>query len=211
MRAMCRGHVASVQPLRALRDSPAGGAAEGGAFDSREARSAKGDIVTKGENMAAVAIEVGEQAKWSAYLNQAGKAIGAVTDRRVMNNMDPETKAIHLRLEAWARWSKSSPELREYPEVSMMGKMEEYGPEAMASFMSNGVRVPASMPEAIEVIERAVTKLGEIDRKVIDAYYLRWAPVAALAVKCRMREREFLNVLRRARFRVRCYVEAAGE
>jgi hypothetical protein len=36
MRAMCRGHAASAWPLPALRDSPAGGAAEGGAFDSRE-------------------------------------------------------------------------------------------------------------------------------------------------------------------------------
>lgn len=159
--------------------------------------------MTKGENMAAVAIEVGEQAKWSAYLNQAGKAIGAVTDRRVMNNMDPETKAIHLRLEAWARWAKSNPELREYPEENWLYKWGKYGTDGASQ-----AGPPVTMPEAIEIIERAVTKLGEIDRKVIDAYYLRWAPVAALAVKCRMREREFLNVLRRARFRVRCYVEA---
>lgn len=160
--------------------------------------------------MAAAAIDIGERAKWDAYVHRAAQGSVAVTDKRVMNNMDAETKAIHLRLEAWARWSKSSPELREYPEVSMMGKMEEYGPEAMASFMSNGVRVPASMPEAIEAVERAVSRLGEIDRRALTKYYLEWQPVEALArsMRPKMKEREFLTVLRRARFRVRCYVEA---
>lgn len=153
--------------------------------------------------MAAVAIEVSEAAKWDTYLGHAKRGLKAITDRRVMNNMDAETKAIHLRLEAWARWSKSNPELREYPEESWLHKWGKYGTDGAAQ-----AGPPVSMPEAIEMVERAVRKLGQIDHKVITAYYLGWSPVATLAAKCRMREREFLNVLRRARFRVRCYVEA---
>jgi hypothetical protein len=167
-------------------------------------------VTTRENGVAAVATEVHEGAKWAAYLNQAVKGLTAVTDRRVMNNMDVETKAVHLRLEAWARWSKTNPELREFPEVSLMKKMEEYGPEGVAAIMGRGPQASPTMPEAIEEIERAVSRLGEIDRKVLTAYYLTWQPVEALSRKLKMREREFMNVLRRSRFRVRCYVEAMG-
>jgi DNA-directed RNA polymerase specialized sigma24 family protein len=64
------------------------------------------------------------------------------------------------------------------------------------------------MPEAVEITEQAVNRLGDIDRKVIKAYYLEWAPIEMLARKCRMREREFKNVLTRARFRCKVYVES---
>jgi hypothetical protein len=162
-----------------------------------------------GRSTVAAAAEVaGEAAKWDAYMHVASKIHAAVTDNRVMNNMDAGTKAIHMRLEAWARWCKISPELREYPEVSMLGRVEEYGPEAVAAFMAGGATTPSTMPAEVEIVERAVTRLGDIDRKVLTKYYLTWAPAEALARACRMREREFLNVLRRARFRVRCYVEA---
>lgn len=149
--------------------------------------------------MAAAAIDMGEQAKWDAYLAQKQKA----PDRRVMNSMDADTKLIHIRLEAWARWSKSNPELREYPPESWLFKWSKYGTEGASQ---SGP--PLSMPEAIEITERAINKLGEIDRTVLVRYYLSWQPLELLSRACKMREREFQNVLRRARFRVRCYVDA---
>lgn len=150
--------------------------------------------------MAAVAIEVGEQAKWDAYQQ---RVVQRTPDRRVMNSMDPETKLVHIRLEAWGRWCKSNPELRAFPEESWLHKWAKYGTDGATQ---SGP--PVVMPEAVEITERAVNKLGEIDRKVVKAYYLGWAPLEELARKVRMRPREFQNVLRRARFRVRCYVEA---
>lgn len=160
--------------------------------------------MNKGEHMAALAVEVSEAAKWDQYLSHAAAAVkGATTDRRVMNNMDAGTKAIHLRLEAWARWSQANPELREYPEESWLHKWAKYGTDGASQ-----AGPPVSMPEAVGVIEAAIRKLGDIDRKVLTRYYLSWKPVDVLAVTCRMRKPEFLNVLRRARFRVRCYVEA---
>lgn len=157
----------------------------------------------QGSEMAAAAIDVGEAAKWDAYINNATARLKGSIDRRVMNGMDPATKAIHLRLEAWSRWARSNPELREYPEESWLGKWAKYGTDGAAQ---SGP--PVTMPEAVEVVEGAIRRLGAIDRQVLVTYYLQWKPVEVLARKCHMRQPEYLNVLRRARFRVRCYVEA---
>lgn len=115
---------------------------------------------------------------------------------------------IHLRLEAWGEWSKNNPELREYPEISLMGKIEDYGPDGA---VASGSHPSVSMPEPVEITERAVMRLGEIDRKVIKAYYLGWAPVELLARRCHMRVKEFENVLKRARWRVSGYVAGYEE
>lgn len=139
----------------------------------------------------------------AADVYEQTQAIIGGPDRRAMNKMDPETKVIHVRLEVWARWAKSNPELRAFPESTLLGKVVEFGIAGAAQGSA-----PVTMSDAVQITERAVNKLGEIDRKVIIAYYMKWQPIESLARTCRMREREFQNVLRRARFRVRCYVEA---
>lgn len=58
------------------------------------------------------------------------------------------------------------------------------------------------MPDAVALVDRAVASLGEIDRKVVKAYYLRWAPREVSAAACRMRVRQFDAVLNRARWRI---------
>lgn len=153
----------------------------------------KGNVTQRENSVAAMAMEVQEQAQM---------AIG-MPDRRAMNKMDPETKVIHVRLEVWARWAKANPELRAFPESTLLGKVVEFG---IAGAAQGGA--PVTMSDAVQITERAVNKLGEIDRKVIISYYMKWQPIESLARMCRMRTREFQNVLRRARFRVRCYVEA---
>jgi DNA-directed RNA polymerase specialized sigma24 family protein len=121
--------------------------------------------------------------------------------------MDGETKLIHLRLEAWGEWSKSNPELRAFPEATLLHRVAECGPQGA----SQGSRPPVTMPEAVEVTELAINRLGEIDRKVVKAYYLDWAPVELLARRCHMRIKEFENVLKRARWRVGGYVSGYEE
>jgi hypothetical protein len=55
--------------------------------------------VTKGENMAAVAIEVSEQAKWDAYLGRVGKA--PKRDRRELSRASEQTRWVMAAMEEW--------------------------------------------------------------------------------------------------------------
>jgi len=125
-----------------------------------------------------------------------------VTEKRAMNSMDAETKIAHLRLEAWGNWSKSNPELRPYPVATLLYRVAQQGVSGAAQ---SGA--PISMPEAIRVTEIAVLSLPAVDRSVVSAYYLQWAPMEALANRLRMSEGRFKQTLNRARLQVLAYTQ----
>lgn len=127
-----------------------------------------------------------------------------MTEKRAMNSMDAETKIAHLRLEAWGNWSKTNPELRPYPVATLMHRMAEQGPQGAAQTSGRGA-TPVSMPDAIRVTEVAVLSLPAVDRTVVAAYYLEWAPMEALANRLRMSEGRFKQTLNRARLQVLAY------
>lgn len=125
-------------------------------------------------------------------------------DARCMNHMDPDTKAVHIRLEAWASWAREG-EVREYPSVSLLGRVIDQG---LAGAGQHG-RPPIVMPDPIARIDSAVARLGVIDRRVIEAYYVKpWQPPNVMARRHGMRIRQFQNVLRRARWRIQGYLGA---
>jgi hypothetical protein len=130
-------------------------------------------------------------------------------DRRAMNGMTGEIKLAHLRLEAWGKWAKDSG-LRAWPELSILGRLIEQGANGAAQ---QGSQPSAYCPPPIEATEVAVNRLGAIDKKVVICNYVLAvdSPVEAKAKRCRMRVKEFQNVLGRARFRVRCYTELLDE
>jgi hypothetical protein len=117
-------------------------------------------------------------------------------DKRRINHMDPETKQVHLRLEAWGAWAKES-EIRAWPSITILGRMMEQGSGA-----GQQGRPPISMPEEISQVDAAVCKLGDIDRRAVKLYYIKWAPIEIHARALKMRPRQFQNVLRRARWRL---------
>lgn len=125
-----------------------------------------------------------------------------MTEKRAMNSMDAETKIAHLRLEAWGNWSKSNPELRPYPVATLLYRVAQQGVSGAAQ---SGA--PISMPEAIRVTEIAVLSLPAVDRSVVSAYYLQWAPMEALANRLRMSEGRFKQTLNRARLQVLAYTQ----
>lgn len=134
-------------------------------------------------------------------MNAAVEVLFVERDGRAMNNMDPETKLTHIRLEEWARWAKDS-ESREWPPITLLGKVIEQG----ISGAGQGTRPPISMPDNVAKVDAAVAKLGEIDKKAIKTYYMRWEDIDSMARRLHMRRRQFQNVLRRARFRVQVYM-----
>lgn len=122
------------------------------------------------------------------------------------NRMDTETKLVHERLEQWGKWAKES-EARAWPESTMLGRMIEQGPRGA----SQQGRPPIEIPEPVAIVDAAVCRLGEVDRKVIQIYYLRWEPIEVMSRRCDMRVRQFQNILRRARWRILGYIDAAEE
>lgn len=118
------------------------------------------------------------------------------------NRMDPDTKMVHLRLEEWGKWAKGS-EAKAWPQTTMLGRVIEQGPGA-----SQSGRPPVEMPDPVAVVDAAVSRLGAIDRGVVQTYYIRWEPIEVMARRKHMRVRQFQNVLRRARWRILGFIEA---
>lgn len=118
-------------------------------------------------------------------------------DKRVVNHMDPDTRAVHTRLEAWGAWARDA-EVRAWPVSTLLGRMIDQQPTGAAQ---KG-RPPVAMPDEIAATDAAVCTLGDIDKQAIRLYYIKWAPIEVHARKLSMRPRQFQNVLRRARWRL---------
>lgn len=125
-----------------------------------------------------------------------------IMDRRRANAMSAEMKLVHLRLEAWGRWAHDR--LQPWPARTTLGRLIDEGPGAGHAPQ----RESAEIPEPIAETDRAVAHLGDIDRRVVRAYYAEWAPVEQLARRQRMTLRQFQAVLTRARWRIVGFLDA---
>lgn len=121
---------------------------------------------------------------------------------RAMSHMAPEVKIVHARLEAWGKWAHEV--LRPWPERTWLGKLCD------GELGRSENRAPVTMPDHVAAVDAAVSSLGEIDRQVIKAYYCHSDPIELMARRCRMREAQFKNVLKRARWRLIGYLDGAG-
>jgi len=119
------------------------------------------------------------------------------------NRMDTDTRIVHERLEQWGRWAKDS-EANAWPKSTLLGRVIEQG----ANGASQQGKPPVQIPEPVAVVDAAVSRLGAVDRGVIQTYYLRWEPIEVMARRHQMRVRQFQNVLRRARWRILGYIDA---
>lgn len=125
-------------------------------------------------------------------------------DGRVMSAMDDETKYIHARLEEWARFRRNQFAELGLPQITYLHKWIEYGIDGAQQHGK-----PAEMPQRVAIVDAAVSSLGQIDGRVIRAYYGPPAPREIKARDCGMRIRQFDAVLRRARWRVGAFVAGA--
>ena len=117
-------------------------------------------------------------------------------DRRTMNNMDSETKAVHIRLEQWG--AETRERIAGWPEKTLLGRLIEQGP--MGAGQTGTPPVDLSEPAAH--IDACVAKCCVIDQKALRLYYQGWMTMYELGKRMSMRERQAQNVLRRARWRV---------
>lgn len=126
--------------------------------------------------------------------------------RKSMNHMDPETKLVHARLEEWAKWAKDSG-IAGYPKQSLTEKAAQYGKLGIPQ--ESNFRTEPMMPDHVAMVDAAICRLADLDRRVVKIYYMRWEAVSVMAWHLRMRERKFQHILQRARWRIMGYLDAS--
>lgn len=124
-------------------------------------------------------------------------------DRRSLNRMSIDTKIIHARLEAWAKWSKENQ--GDWPSRTLLGRMAD------GELPSTASRPPISMPDAIAITDKAVGRLRTDEQGVIRAYYQHWEPIDITARKLHMTVEKLKTILERARIRLDGYIKACEE
>jgi hypothetical protein len=126
---------------------------------------------------------------------------------RVVTNKKPSDglEDVDAALEAWARWGRSGLSGIGWSSWTLLARVIEQGFTGAAQ---KGGCV-FEVDEAMELVERAVLRLAEIERRVICEYYLRWQPPEITAQRCHMSYGHFRVVLNRARRRIRDYLEGA--
>jgi DNA-directed RNA polymerase specialized sigma24 family protein len=126
--------------------------------------------------------------------NVAGK------DGRACSHMDPQTSAVHARLEEWGKWCRDR--LNAWPQRTLLGRVIDQGFTGAAQPGAER----ADVSEDVAVTDAAVARLGQIDQRAIKAYYMRTEPIESSAKRVGMSKRMFQNVLRRARWRLAVYM-----
>ena len=124
-------------------------------------------------------------------------------DPRRLNRMAPELQVTHHNLVEWAKIAGSDIAGIGWPAKSLLGRLIEQGPNGL----SQGSAPVLSISEDDMATDSAVAHLGEIDRKVIWAYYVDWhkAREGKWWKLAGMNEKPANRVLNRARWRVNGY------
>lgn len=122
---------------------------------------------------------------------------------RCMSRMDDETRVVHARLEEWSSEAKGAFRALGLPSQSFCERW------AVLEVRTDPGH-EAQMSDRAFNVDRAVRKLGEIDRSVIWRYYMDFRPGDALWRKLHAIEGldHFNRVLRRARWRVSGFLAA---
>lgn len=110
---------------------------------------------------------------------------------------------VDAALEAWARWGRGT--VNGWPMRTLLARVIEQGFTGAAQ-----QGAPVEMSEAVQLVEKAVLRLREIERKVIVKHYVNWQAVEVSARSLGMSPGRFRTVLHRARRSVRDYMDGAG-
>jgi len=122
------------------------------------------------------------------------------------SHMREESKEAHAALEAWARWANSALTGLGFSPTSMIARLIELGP--LGASQSFGP-VPVEIDITCEIVDRAISRLDDIEREVIYRTYLYNDAAQVTASKCRLTYGYYREVLAKARQRVGDYINGA--
>ncbi|MDB6104066.1 MAG: hypothetical protein JWO52_4065 [Gammaproteobacteria bacterium] len=120
--------------------------------------------------------------------------------------LEKHSSEADVALEAWARWARSALSGLGWAPRTLLARVIEFGAFGAAS---RGGMASLEADELCELVERAVMRLKDIERKVIVTRYLFWQPIEVSARYCRMSTGRFRTVLSAARRSVGDYLEGS--
>lgn len=141
-------------------------------------------------------------------LPRASAKVEVERDARVMNRMDPETKLVHARLEAWGRWAKDRG-IQGYPVQSLTEKAAQYGKLGIPQ--ESNYRSEPMMPEDVAQVDAAIGRLWNIGQRCVKRYYTAWQPMEVMAKDERMSVSSMKEVLRRSRHLIGMWLDEANK
>lgn len=112
---------------------------------------------------------------------------------------------VDAALEAWARWGRSGLSGIGWPAWTLLARVIAQGFTGAAQHGGRSFEID----EAMELVERAVLRLTEIERKAVCKHYMYSQSHEVSADYCRITYGHFRVVLNRARRRVRDYLDGA--
>lgn len=118
-----------------------------------------------------------------------------------MSGKTREFAHVDALLEQWAKWGKEGSGLG-WPPITLLGKVMTQG--------FAGAAQPGPVPEmseAVQIAERAVLRLKEIERRVVIKHYVYWQPVEVSARYCHMSSGRFRALLHRSRRQIADFVD----
>jgi len=113
------------------------------------------------------------------------------------HRLSAELRFVDARLQEWAKWCRDGMAQIGWPVETYLGRVIRLGALGAAQ-----AGAPIHMPEHIELVDKAVAKLMNIERQVVCTYYLYWEPQEVRAKRCNMSVRRFGLLLERSRRRV---------
>jgi hypothetical protein len=120
--------------------------------------------------------------------------------------MRDDSREAHAALEAWARWARSYLNGLGFAATNIIKRCMEYG--ALGHSGSFGP-IPLEIDSTCEVVDRAITRLDDTERKVIYETYLRSDAAQITAQRCGLTYGYYREVLKIARRRVGDYINGA--
>lgn len=119
----------------------------------------------------------------------------------------PSTREeVDAALEAWARWAKSA--LREvgWTSVNILAKVIKFGVCGAANHA--GIKL-VEVDELCELVDKALLRLSEDERRVVMVSYFYYQPTEASAKQCHLSVGNFRLLLHKARRSVSDFLEGA--
>lgn len=120
--------------------------------------------------------------------------------------MRDDSKEAHAALEAWARWANSALTGLGFSATNIIARLIELG--ALGASQAFGP-VPVEIDQTCEVVDRAISRLDEVEREVIYRTYLHNDAAPVTARKCGLTYGYYREVLKVARRRVGDYINGA--
>jgi DNA-directed RNA polymerase specialized sigma subunit len=123
----------------------------------------------------------------------------------VLQEKEIERDDVDVALEAWARWAKQAFSGLGWSPTNIIARIIEYGLLGAIRSATGGAKI-VEVDSVCEIVDQAIGRLPEGERRVVVVFYTKWWPREVSAQKCGVTETNFRQLLHRGRRSVKDYL-----